>query len=89
MHYAPEDYNNEECLRKRIERCQKNSKLVGSITNNVYMDECNFNSHLTRRFGRAHQGLRCNWRLKNGREGVIAHDVTLGAYNTSKFFKFI
>jgi hypothetical protein len=23
-----------------------------------------------------------------GREGVIAHDVTLGAYNTNKFLKF-
>jgi transposase len=24
-----------------------------------------------------------------GREGVIAHDVTLGAYNTNKFLEFI
>ena len=24
-----------------------------------------------------------------GREGVITHDVTLGAYNTNKFLEFI
>ena len=65
------------------------------------MGEVGFNLHLTRRFGRAHRGQRCQrtyptQRGRNlssvvaiGREGVIAHDVALGAYNTCKFLEFI
>ena len=67
----------------------------------VYVDEVGFNLHLTHRFGRAHQGQRCQQprptqRGRNlslvvavAREGVIAHNVTLGAYNSCKFLEII
>jgi hypothetical protein len=67
----------------------------------VYVDEVGFNLHLTQRFGRARQGQRCQQICPTqrdqklslvvaiGREGVIAHDDILGAYNTKKFLKFI
>jgi hypothetical protein len=53
------------------------------------------------RFGRTHQGQRCQRICPTQRgqdlslvvvvdcEGVIAHNVTLGAYNTNKFLEFI
>ena len=101
MRYEPKDYNSEECLKERIEWCQKFLELGGSLVNVVYMDEVGFNLHLTRRFGRARRGQRCHrirptQRRRNlslvvavGREGIIAHDVTLGAYNTDKFLEFV
>lgn len=66
----------------------------------VYMDEANFNLHWICRFGRARRGQRCQQtrpteRGQNlslvvavGHEGVIAHNVTLRAYNSNKFLEF-
>ena len=67
------------------------------MTNVVYVNEVGFNLHLTCHFGRARRGPQRNcptqrgqnlsWVVVVGREGVIAHDVTLGAYNTNKLLK--
>jgi hypothetical protein len=73
--------------------------LIG-LTDVVYMDEVNFNLHLICHFGRARRGQRCQWIPPTQRgqnlfsvvavgHGVIAHDVTLGAYNTNKFLECI
>jgi hypothetical protein len=67
----------------------------------VYMDEFGFNLHLTRRFGRARRGQRCqqigltqrglnlSLLIAIGCEGVTAHDVALGTYNIDNFLEFI
>ena len=69
------------------------------MVDDVYVVEVGFNLHLTCRFGKAYQGQRCQQihptqRGRNlfmvvaiGCERVIAHDVTLGAYNTNKFIQ--
>ena len=87
MCYDPNDYNSEECLREHI--------VVANV------EDVGFNLHLTHQFGRARWGQGCS-RIRPtqrgqilylvvvvGREGVIAHDVTFGAYNTDKFLEFI
>ena len=92
--------NNEERLRERIKWCQMFLKLNSSMANVVYMDEVGFYLHLARRFERVRWGLRYQWICPTqrgwnlslvvaaGHERVIAHDVTLGAYNTYKFLEF-
>jgi hypothetical protein len=101
MCYELDDYNNEEHLRERIEWCQKFLELSGNMVDIVYVDEVGFYLHLTQRFGRARQGQRCqricptqrdqklSLVVAIGREGVIAHNAILCAYNTKKFLKFI
>ena len=94
MRYEPNDCNNEDRLTEHIERCQKFLKLRGNMVDVDYLDEVDW--HLTRQSGRARQGQRYQWIrptqrgqilslvVASGHEGVIAHDVTLGAYNTNK-----
>ena len=101
MCYELDGYNNEEHLREHIEWCQKFLELSGNMVDIVYMDEVGFNLHFIRQFGRARPGQRCHpicptqrdrklsLVVAIGREGVIAHDATLGAYNTDKFFKYM
>ena len=76
-------------------------KLSSHMVDVVYVDEVGFNLHLTCRFEWTCWGQRYQWicpTQKNqnlslvvavGCERVIAHDVTLGAYNTYKFLEFI
>ena len=47
MHYEPNDYTNEERLRKCIEWFQKKLDLSGNMMDVVYMDEVGFTLHLT------------------------------------------
>ena len=101
INYEPNVYNNEEHLRECIQWCQKFLELWGIMVDVVYIDEVGFNLNLTPWLARAHRGQRCQWirpaqRGQNlssvvavGHEGVIAQDITLGAYNTTKFIKLI
>jgi hypothetical protein len=94
MCYESNNYNDEERLREHIE-------LNGSVVDVVYMNEVGFILHLTHQFGRACRGQSCqrihptqrDWKLSLvvgvGCEGVIAHDVTLYAYNIDKLLEFI
>ena len=102
LRYEPNDYNNEERLREHIEWCWKFLELSGNMVGVIHVNEVRFNLYLTGRFERAHWWQRCqqicptqrDWNLSIfggvvGREGVIAYDVTLGAYNTYQFLKLI
>jgi len=67
----------------------------------VFVDEAGFNLHMIRRFGRAPRGrrpvrIRPTAKGKNlsvvvaaSREGIIASEVKLGAYNTPSFENFL
>jgi len=68
------DYIKEEHLRKRIEWCQKNLEFGSSMADVLYIDEVGFNLSVV---------------VAIGREGVIAHDVTLVCILGSKFLKFV
>jgi transposase len=72
-----------------------------NLMDSVFIDEAGFNLHLTRRFGRARRGeravrVRPTQRGRNvsvvvavGREGIIASEVRLGAFNTDRFNTFL
>ena len=101
MRYKLNNYKNEEYVRGCIERCQKFLELNGSMVDVVYVDKVGFNLHLTLQFKKACWGQRCQWihpTQKNqnlslvvivGCEGVVAHNVTLGAYTTKKLLEFL
>ena len=101
MRSEPVDYNHEECLSARIEWCQKFFELSDNMVEVVHVDKVGFIFFFTLQFGRARWDKDANefvqlkgaeiylWWVVVGCEGVIAQDVTFGAYNTYKFLWFI
>jgi transposase len=67
----------------------------------VWVDECGFNLHLRRKFGRARRGDRANLSVANNRgqnisvcasmseDGFIHEDLRPGAFNTEHFCAFL
>ena len=96
MRYEPNDYNNEECLSERIRWCQKFESKYGwwCICGQGW-----FHFTFDMSIWKGCQGQRCQrihptQRGRNlilvvvvGSDWLIAHDVTLGAYNTNKFIQ--
>jgi hypothetical protein len=95
MCYEPIDYNNEEPLREHIEWCQKLLELISKMVDvayvnmlvSIYIWHFDLEGLLNDKDANKFVQLK-SLEVAVGREGVIAHDVTLGAYNTNKFFKF-
>jgi transposase len=97
----PEDFNSGRRIQERMDWAREFLEMGRSMMDAVYVDEAGFNLHLTRRFGRAPRGRRATkvrptQRGKNmsvaiavSREGILAHDVRLGAYNSVSFTEFI
>ena len=101
MRYEPEDYNCPERIQARLDWTQNFIDIGGSMMEVVYLDEAGFNLHLTRRFGRAQRGKRATvvrptQRGRNvsmvvavTREGIVASDIRLGAYNGDRYLEFV
>ena len=101
LRYEPEDYNSPERIRARLEWTQHFIDIGGSMMEVVYMDEAGFNLHSTRRFGRAERGKRAavvrptqkgrnvSMVVAVAREGIVASEIKLGAYNGGKYLEFV
>jgi len=100
LRYEPEDYNSPARINARATWTQNFLELGFSMMDCVFVDESGFNLHLTRRFGRSPKGKRASQvrptqRGRNvslvaavGREGIIASEVMLGAFNSEKYEAF-
>ena len=94
LRQEPADYNSPERIRMRQVWTQAFRESTASIADAVFVDEAGFNLHMIRRFGRAPRGrrpvrIRPTAKGKNlsvvvaaSREGIIASEVKLGAYDT-------
>jgi transposase len=102
LRVIPLSRNCPETIQARLEYAQR---YLGDAPpdhkNIVWVDECGFNLHLRRRFGRARRGDRASVTVANGRgrnisvcaamseEGFLHERLRPGAYNTDEFCIFL
>ena len=101
IRYEPVDYNSEQRIEDRYNWVRRLEDTNTLLTDCVFLDESGFNLHLTRRFGRARKGqqatiVRPTQRGRNvslmvavAREGIVATEVRLGAFNANLFVDFL
>ena len=74
MRYEPERANTEENKEKRAQFCRQFLHYQGQGRPIIFLDETNFNLHISRKFGRSKQGERCSV-LVSGSKGANIHVI--------------